>query len=464
MFGVRCFYYLLLTADMVKRAFFSICSNNYFPYARVLFHSLREHHPEAELFLGLADIPQSEVRLNVEGVEVVPAANIGIDNFKDFAFRYDIMEFNTAIKPFFISWLLERGFEEVIYLDPDIEVFAPLQPVTDALGSGADFAITPHLTSPAEFEDFPDDIGIMKAGIYNLGFIGVRNSPESKRFLQWWERRLRYQCINQQDKGIFVDQKFIDLLPAFVQNVAILRNHTLNVAYWNLEQRELTQTKTGWEVDGEALVFFHFSGIMPDNPKRLSKHTQRFQDNLSPAILNIIKHYLDRVAQYQDNSVNALYAYGRFDNGIAIADIMRYCYRQEHPASSPQHPDPFAAYYLELNQPSGLVSSVSPWRVTKLMRFLWEQRQDLQTAFDLNHLQGRLNYALWFVQNAASYKIDEYFLQPILDTSNPNTRKYRLILLLTKLLGKTTWQARNLAKKSLWLPRKLAKPIRLLLR
>ena len=447
---------------MTKRAIFSICSNNYFPYARVLFASLKRYHPESALFLFLADIPRAEVSLNIADVEVIPAANLDIDNFLDFAFRYDIMEFNTAIKPFAMDWLIaERGFTEVVYLDPDIELFAPIKPVFAALASGANFAITPHITAPAEFKEFPDDIGIMKAGIYNLGFIALNNSREARDFLQWWRRRLRYQCINQQDEGIFVDQKFVDLLPAFASNVAILRDRTLNVAYWNLDQRKLTQTDDGWFVDGEPLIFFHFSGIIPGQPQRLSKHTERFQDNLDPALQNIVNHYLDGLAQFKDDSVHTSYGYGKFNNQIAIADIMRRCYRD---TVLSEHSDPFTTYYLELNQPSGLVSSVSPWRITKLMRYVWEQRSDLQIAFDLNLLQDRLNYTLWFVKNAASYKIDDYFLTPVLDTSDPDTKKYRFILLLTKLLGQTTWQVRTIIKQSLWIPKKFTKSLRLLVK
>jgi hypothetical protein len=449
-----------LTAKNSKIAIFSICSNNYFPYARILFTSLKKYHPEAALFLCLADLPQPEVELNVAEVEVILAADLGIDNFLDFAFRYDIMEFNTALKPFMMDWLIsKRSFERIVYLDPDIEVFAPMQPVFTAFDRGADFAITPHITAPAEFAEFPDDIGIMKAGIYNLGFIALNNSQEARTFLQWWKKRLRYQCLNQQDRGIFVDQKFVDLLPAFHSQVAILRDRTLNVAYWNLEQRKLTQTNEGWLVDGEPLIFFHFSGIMPQKPQRLSKHTERLQNNLEPAIQNIIAHYLANLAKFQDISVDTSYAYGKFSNQIAIADLMRRCYRDTVTA---EHDNPFATFYLELNQPSGIVSSLSPWKITKLMRYLWEQRSDLQIAYDLNHLSDRLDYTLWFVQNAPSYEIDDYFLTPILDTTDPTTRKYRLILLLTKLLGKTIWQIRTLLKKSFWLPRKLTKPLRLL--
>ena len=456
---------------MRKRAIFSICSNNYFPYARILFSSLKKHHPEASLFLCLADIPKSEINLNIDGVEVIPATELAVDNFADFAFRYDIMEFNTALKPFFFSWLIqERGFEEVVYLDPDIEVFAPLNPVFTSFEQGSDFTVTPHLTSPAEFAEFPDDIGIMKAGIYNLGFIGMNNSQAAQSFLAWWQRRLRYQCVNQQDQGIFVDQKFVDLLPAFHENVAILRNHTLNVAYWNIEQRDLTQNGDRWFVDEQPLVFFHFSGANPRQPERLSKHTQRFQDGLAPALRNLLDHYLAQLNKFQDESSSVSYAYGKFDNGVAIADLMRRCYREKFApksaksASNSDQQNLFATFYQKLNQPADLLSHLSPWRITELMLYCWEQETELQNKFDLNKLQDRLSYTLWFVQNSTRYKIDDYFLTPILDTSDASTKKYQLILLLTKLLGTLTWQTRTLLKKFLWLPRKITKPLRLLLK
>ena len=105
-------------------AIMTICSNNYFPYARTLFSSLRRYHPEAALFLCLADT-KSFWELGIDGVEVIEARELEIPNFLDFAFRYDIMEFNTAVKPFMMRFLLEkRNFEQVIYLDPDIELFA----------------------------------------------------------------------------------------------------------------------------------------------------------------------------------------------------------------------------------------------------------------------------------------------------------------------------------------------------
>ncbi|MDJ0900192.1 MAG: glycosyltransferase [Xenococcus sp. MO_188.B8] len=403
-----------MTSVTPKRAIVTICSGNYFPYARILFTSLQQYHPEASLFLCLADKLQPDGELGIEGVEVIPAADLAITNFADFAFRYDIMEFNTAVKPFVMQDLIEnRGFEEVVYLDPDIELFAPMSPVFEAFAKGADFVLTPHITEPAEFGEFPDDIGIMKAGIYNLGFIAVNNSLDGISFLHWWGRRLRFQCVNRQSEGIFVDQKFVDLLPSFHDNVAILRDRSLNVAYWNLDQRELTKTDEGWLVNGQPLRFFHFSGISTKAPHQLSKHTSRFRENLTPALQEIILHYIDKLKYFGFGSTaNPEYGYARFNNGIAIADMMRRCYRDTEDLFLENPFDSFADY---LNQPSQATISNSPWLITNLMYHFWSEREDLQQAFDLNHPESRHNYGLWFVQNAPSYGIDAYFINPVLD-------------------------------------------------
>lgn len=402
-----------------KIAILSICSGNYFPYARILFSSLKEYHPEASLFLCLADKINSQ--LNIDGVEIIPANELKIPNFNEFAFRYDITEFNTALKPFAMQILIEeRGFDQVVYIDPDIKFFAPMTPVFEALEKGANFVLTPHIHRPAEGDEYPGDFGVMKAGIYNLGFIAVDNSSDAIDFLHWWGRKLRFHCINQQDQGIFVDQKFVDLLPAFHNNVAILRNTNLNVAYWNLTQRNLEKTESGWLVDGKPLIFFHFSGINPKNPDRLSKYTEAFKDNLEFPIQAIIEHYISDLKKLgYAQEMKRAYGYGLFSNGLPITTIMRRCYRNlEYPGSD----NPFDTFYQYLNKRSNLTLPNSPWLVTNLMYFIWEQRADLQKAFNLETPDGCLNYSVWFVENASYYGIDPYFYNSVLDITSQHLR------------------------------------------
>lgn len=407
-----------------KRAIMSICSTNYFPYVRTLFTSLKKYHPSVNLFLCLADIENPTFPLDIEGVEIIEARKLEIPHFQDFAFRYDIMEFNTAVKPFMMKFLIENyGFEQVVYLDPDIELFAPIEPVFSALDNGANFVITPHITKPAEGPEYPNDIGIMKAGIYNLGFIAVNNSNDAINFLHWWGRRLRFQCINNQKEGIFVDQKFVDLLPAFHKNVTILRNTTLNVAYWNLEQRKLEEKESGWFVDGEPLIFFHFSGISIKNNKCLSKHTKAFSSNLEPPLQSLINHYIGQLKKFSfPKNANPRYAYGYFENNAPIPNFLRQSYKE---LDCLWFKNPFIDLLDYVNKFHENYFNPLNFPITNLMYFAWENRIDLQKTFNINETKERKDYTYWFIGNAEEMNIDSYFLSPILDViANNSIPKY----------------------------------------
>ena len=400
------------SGDNRRIAIFTICSNNYMPFAHVLLGSIRRLHPEATLFLCLADRMAETPGLYDRDWTVIEAQDLPIPDFLNFAFRYDIMEFNTALKPFmFLHLLDDHGFDTVIYFDPDIEVFAPLTPVIAALQGGASFFFTPHLCAPSEDRQEPNDLTIMRAGAYNLGFLGVSRSEETTELLSWWARRLRYQCINAQAEGIFVDQKFMDLIPGFTDNAVISHDTTLNVAYWNLAQRELAQTGDGWTVDGAPLIFFHFSGFNPNVPDRLSKHDPRFQGDLPPPLSALIAHYAECLGAAGHGSFpGALYAYGRFASGNAIHPVIRTMFRDWHPFWSG---DPFQNYEAILHEPWPEAVRAAPGvTVTNFMRFL----QGLVPRFgglDLRMPEDAEELVRWFVNDAAdALALDPTLIEP----------------------------------------------------
>jgi len=396
----------------VKRAIFTICSNNYMPHAKVLVKSAQNHHPECDVFISLADELVHDSLFYPENCKVVRAQDLNIPDFRSFAFRYDVMEFNTAIKPYMFNYLFDLGYEQVIYFDPDIEIFNRLDTVFEPLDSGARFALTPHLTMPNEGDVPPNDITIMRAGVYNLGFLGVSRSEETERVIRWWARRLRYQCINDQNAGIFVDQKFMDLVPGFVSNVAILRDTTTNIAYWNLAQRHLDQTEQGWTVDGKPLGFFHFSGFNPKMPTILSKHTPLFRDELPEPLVAIMNHYAEQLISYGYGKIpSGAYAYGKFNSGAPVPDVVRRMFRDTHLTWSG---DPFDNYeaYLHLPSPQARGNS-KQFYVTNFMKYLWDQHSHLKSTFDLHDPSQVERFVFWYLQNATQLGIDPRLIEPV---------------------------------------------------
>jgi hypothetical protein len=375
-------------------AIFTICSNNYVPMAKVLIDSARAHHPDARLFLCLADKVLPD-RTFYPDCELIAAEDLEIPEFPQFAFRYGLVEFNTALKPFMFLHLLRLGFDAALYFDPDIEIFAKLGGLLEKLAGGASFLLTPHLLQPAEGDADPDDVDIMRAGIYNLGFLGVGATGEARSVLAWWARRLRYQCINDQGNGLFVDQRFIDLVPGFAEKICILREPGYNVAYWNLTQRELTEHGGEFRVNGRELGFFHFSGFEAANTARLSKHTRFFSGRngrANPAPLQaLLRHYAERVTANGYLAARDLpYGYGSFSSGRAIPPLSREIFRTQYAG---WQGDPFTAFHsdvpliagAELPQKSAAelqrqvlaLRASTSWRITSPLRMLsrWRRRE-----------------------------------------------------------------------------------------
>ena len=83
---------------------FTSAAFNYIPKVRMLFGSLRKFHPEWRLHLVLADELRPNVDLSQEPFdEILPVANLGIPEWRGWAFCHSIVELATAIKPFMLA-------------------------------------------------------------------------------------------------------------------------------------------------------------------------------------------------------------------------------------------------------------------------------------------------------------------------------------------------------------------------
>lgn len=276
--------------------FLTIISQNYVPQARCLFESLRTHHPEARHVLCLVGETVDPEIFENEDFEVILAKDVIGPEFYDMAYKYSLIELSTAVKPFVMRSLLDGGARLLTYIDPDCYLFSPLDEVFELLEGGANIVVTPHATQPIEDAKTPGEIDFLRVGTFNLGFISVRASRETKRFLDWWSERLRTLCLFDPVSGLFVDQKWIDLAPSFFEGVAVLRHPGYNVAYWNAFQRSIERLTGGWHVDGEPLRFFHFSALPKENVSQISRHQDRLDGQTIGPFINEFHTYLARMA------------------------------------------------------------------------------------------------------------------------------------------------------------------------
>lgn len=325
----------------MRTAVFSIVSPNYWHYARVLMGSLQRNHPEWDRFILCVGEPPAS-GADGEPFTAVPLAALPLPNPRQFCFRYTLLELNTAVKPWMFARLFEQGYDRVVFLDPDVYVYSRMAELDEA-PAGTFLMLTPHLTGFIGGDEHPSERTILQAGTYNLGFLAVSRRPQLARFLAWWQEKLEYQCLVDQPRGLFVDQRWMDLAPGLFPDVAILRHEGYNVAYWNLKQRRIHQNGAGATVNGQPLRFFHFSGLDPDFTGKVSRHDASLELGALGDARRLVEDYRAALHAAGHESFRSVpYPFGRFSDGTKLPDAARISYRSSIDLQAACGSDPFA--------------------------------------------------------------------------------------------------------------------------
>jgi hypothetical protein len=405
-----------------SRAACTIVSPNYLAFARTLAVSYLAHHPGHRFFVLIVADLHDPAPFAAEPFTAVMLPSIGVPNLRSVAMMYDILELNTNVKPTFMKHLLEtQNLDALIYLDPDIFVYAPLDTVFKALEDAAAAVLTPHMTTPVFDGHSPSEQDILYNGTYNLGFIAVNRSPESAAILNWWETRCLDLGFSEGRTGLFVDQKWMNLAPGLFPNIAILRDPGCNMAYWNLHERVLepnSLTVTSPVQSPTPLRFFHFSGITLTDPASLSKNTDRFTLADRPDLHEIFAAYKATLLANQDTTLESLpYGYDTLSNGTALNRLARRLYAANAAHFAAQ--DPFDAHgpFATFAKQRGLVKGKAAPPKTTWGDFNKKDRrvQIVHSLFKLAlRLLGPIRYELLmrYLAHIAVLRNQAVFLKP----------------------------------------------------
>jgi lipopolysaccharide biosynthesis glycosyltransferase len=319
---------------------FTGVASNHIHRARILCESLKRYHPEFCFHLALADkVPPDLERQTGPFDSIIGMESLDIPNRTGWIFSHNVTELCTAIKPFVLRRLLQLDdCQQVYFFDADIVLFDAIDELIEMLDT-CNIILTPHQTSPeATLEAIVDnEICSLRHGIYNLGFLGVRNEPETKRFADWWAHRLYHFCQEALDMHLWTDQKWINHVPVFFEGVRIVKSPRFNVAPWNITTRRLEGSfEKGFTVNGEPLGFYHFTGFDSGAHELMAKkYAPR-----NPAVESLINWYQRANKSGQESSQNAPWAYSAFENGEPITRLHRLTYRLRKDLQE-AYPNPF---------------------------------------------------------------------------------------------------------------------------
>ncbi len=383
----------------------TIVAKPYLSHARLLAQSFGEHHPEIPLFGLLADEVDGRFDPAAEPFELVELDALDLDDGAGLRFRYEQQALSYALTPHFVGHLLDRGFDRVVFIKQESLVLDRLDPLLAALEDSS-VVLTPHLLAPAPPAR---ELTILLSGVFNGGIVGVAATPDGRGFLRWWANRVRFHCVHDVAGGLHFEQRWLDLVPSRFAGVHVLRDPTVNVGHWNLDERRV-RIRDGRVLAGdEPCRLFRFSGYSPGQPTRVTAYVPDLVTADVGDAGAVFERIADDLAQAGwAESAQWPYAWDRFSDGVPIPPIARAIHRSLG-AEAARFGDPF-----ERDAPGGFAAwlgePVDGTPITRLWQAVIDQRADIRAAFPDPFGADRDGFLRWTAESGAR----EHLVSPLL--------------------------------------------------
>lgn len=245
--------------------FSTIITANYFPKALTLFSSIRQFDTDIELQVLITDDEPIDEKFPVPpGIKLIHVTALrGYSLVDDLYKKYAHIEmdfFRWSMKPLFISYLLEKGFDKILYIDCDMFFFNDYHFLFSELDHSS-VLLTPHWKNSDPLRDKDSFFEFFTEGFFSAGFVGANKNGLPA--LHWWANACHFMMGSHVNYGIHDDQKYLDVFPILFETTHIIRHRGCNIGAWNIEESERKWVNGTVLINGEfPIIFVHFDGMM----------------------------------------------------------------------------------------------------------------------------------------------------------------------------------------------------------
>lgn len=234
--------------------------HRYLPRGLALYESMRRHCEPFRLWvLCLSDEAHEFLRaLALPGLMPVKLAELEAHDPELLRAKGNrtLIEYYFTCSSALMAGLFEMHpeIEVLTYLDSDLYFFHSPEPIFAEFRDASTY-IVPH-----NFSKRNEDL--LWGGLYNVGWVSFRRDADGLACLAWWRKACLEWCHDYVEGDKFGDQRYLEKFPGMFRRVAIARHPGVNVAPWNLDRYRLGVDAKGTPtVDGQPIIFFHFSGL-----------------------------------------------------------------------------------------------------------------------------------------------------------------------------------------------------------
>lgn len=245
---------------MGKIYFSTVVSVKYVYKMAAMYKTLEHHCSNFGLFILCTDGATYEIlsRLSFKNAIFIKLDDVEDDEILKAKSNRSVLEYAWTLKSVMLHYIMHHfpDAEYYAHIDADICFFSDPNAIF-LEAPAASLFITDHHNS----ERFQHYYAL--SGRYNTGFVGCRNCHEALKAVVWWKKMCLQCCTSEMNvkKGLYGDQKYIEAWPALFRDVHVVHTKGANVALWNVEQYQISLKDHHVFVDGDRLIFYHFSGF-----------------------------------------------------------------------------------------------------------------------------------------------------------------------------------------------------------
>ena len=293
------------------KTFCTIITPDYFPKALALYKSIRQFEPDIKLQVLVTDNGAVAGSKGIpEGINLITISELKGYSLVDELYRkyahIDLDFFRWSLKPILISWLIEKDFEKILYLDCDMFFFNDYTFLFEELDHSS-ILLTPHWRNSNPLIDKDSFIALFTSGIFSGGFIGANR--DALPAMRWWAEACHFMMGPRMDIGIYDDQKYLDAFPVLFEKTKIIRHRGCGVGA-NMEETKRMMVNGKVLINGEyPVIFVHFDNVL------VQGILKGYDEHLLP--------YLNQYTKVFEESGSSLSDYLRQVSVHANADVIR---------------------------------------------------------------------------------------------------------------------------------------------
>ncbi|MBD2451083.1 hypothetical protein H6G76_28925 [Nostoc sp. FACHB-152] len=316
---------------MNKKIVCTIITKSYLAYARALATSLHEHNPDVKLYVLLADKIDGYFEPANEPFELIRLEELpDQQTVRRMCFYYTAFELCCALRGVLHQFIYENNLADLwLFLDSDILIYNSLEEIFQQLETTS-ILLNPHLVAPINNPNYDAlEVRLLGSGVYNAGFLGIRRTDESKKFIDWFKQRLSQYAFQRRGEGemnlLFVDQLWLNLAPTLFRDIKYLLHLGANVGYWSLISHPIYKEDNIYFINNQPVLFIHFTGWDISQPYIASRYLP-LEKNTS-IWEEIGNNYKNRLLDcgYEDCKKYP-YAFSYFANQKKITPEIQYLY------------------------------------------------------------------------------------------------------------------------------------------